>query len=161
VPDCDGGSSSDSAIVDAALEKAEAPKPLPTPADAVAACTVSGMGFIECNLEPFNLCPTVGRVRDFPQDKSKLPADRRATIVCHMHDRRCAPPPFRRGTISQQDVLTWLFSSSYPNADGSHRRVGNSVAHTKLFARFVHGGGEGSGAAPATGSGAASSTDVI
>ena len=76
---------------------------------AAQACAVSPLGYVSCPLGLWSCRPSIGRLTSWPA--SKPVALRSISMTCYLHPN-CSSPAKRRGAVSDDQMLQWLFFGS-------------------------------------------------
>lgn len=129
-----------------------------SPAAAAAAAIVGTMGYVTCPLAGWAPIPMVGRLTTWPE--SKPYESRSVSIKCFMHPR-CGSPAKVRWKVSDEQLMTWLFSGAHePNATQERRRA-LAAEHKALWGPIFAGASANASPTPAaSASGAASSSSA-
>jgi len=126
VDDGDGGADADDERE--ALASTERPSEL-TAAEAAPLASISDLGYVSIDREPWKSYNPCGRIHSFPTTEPML--NRSCKVSCFLHSN-CSTLPFPRRALSNTQILQWLFECR-PVGDGSHRLVKNRDAHLEAF----------------------------
>ena len=127
--DSDGEAASDPEAEVALLDDAAPPGP-PGPADYVATCTMTPLGYISTTLPPLSALAVVGRITDWPADKPE--PDRSCSCRCYMHPG-CTTPAKRRRFLTNDLLLRWLFAGDFLPDGTREEKKAAGERHKRMF----------------------------